>query len=45
MEAQTMKLLDSAEVDKIREAWDWQIIDGVTTNPVFLKDWAKVPKA
>jgi transaldolase len=34
MEAQEMKLfIDSAEVDKIREAWDWGIIDGVTTNP------------
>src|SRR6267154_1769992 len=29
-----MKLfLDSAEVEKIREAWDWGIVDGVTTNP------------
>ncbi len=29
-----MKLfIDSAEVDKIREAWAWGIIDGVTTNP------------
>ena len=29
-----MKLfIDSAEVDKIREAWEWGIIDGVTTNP------------
>jgi fructose-6-phosphate aldolase, TalC/MipB family len=25
--------IDSAEVDKIREAWEWGIIDGVTTNP------------
>jgi transaldolase len=34
MEAQEMKLfIDSAEVDKIREAWEWGIIDGVTTNP------------
>jgi transaldolase len=34
MEAKTMKLfIDSAEVDKIREAWEWGIIDGVTTNP------------
>jgi transaldolase len=34
METQAMKLfIDSAEVDKIREAWDWGIIDGVTTNP------------
>ena len=29
-----MKLfIDSAEVEKIREAWGWGIIDGVTTNP------------
>jgi transaldolase len=29
-----MKLfIDSAEVDKIREAWEWGIVDGVTTNP------------
>ena len=29
-----MKLfIDSAEIDKIREAWEWGIIDGVTTNP------------
>src|SRR5947208_16913002 len=29
-----MKLfIDSAEVDKIKEAWGWGIIDGVTTNP------------
>src|ERR1041385_862702 len=34
METQEMKLfIDSAEVDKIREAWEWGIIDGVTTNP------------
>jgi len=34
MEAKKMKLfIDSAEVDKIREAWAWGIIDGVTTNP------------
>jgi transaldolase len=34
MEAKKMKLfIDSAEVDKIREAWEWGIIDGVTTNP------------
>lgn len=25
--------IDSADVEKIREAWDWGIIDGVTTNP------------
>src|SRR6266705_5631694 len=29
-----MKLfIDSTEVDKIKEVWDWGIIDGVTTNP------------
>ena len=29
-----MKLfIDSAEIDKIKEAWSWGIIDGVTTNP------------
>src|SRR5262245_1050593 len=34
MEAKKMKLfIDSAEVEKIREAWQWGIVDGVTTNP------------
>jgi transaldolase len=34
MEAKKMKLfIDSAEVEKIRETWEWGIIDGVTTNP------------
>ncbi len=29
-----MKLfIDSADVEKIKEAWSWGIIDGVTTNP------------
>lgn len=29
-----MKLfIDSADVPKIKEAWEWGIIDGVTTNP------------
>src|ERR1700685_574480 len=29
-----MKLfIDSADVEKIKEAWSWSIIDGVTTNP------------
>jgi transaldolase len=29
-----MKLfIDSADVEKIKEAWGWGIIDGVTTNP------------
>lgn len=25
--------IDSADVEKIREAWDWGVLDGVTTNP------------
>ena len=25
--------IDSADVEKIKEAWSWGIIDGVTTNP------------
>jgi transaldolase len=25
--------IDSADVEKIREAWSWGVIDGVTTNP------------
>ncbi len=25
--------IDSADVERIKEAWDWGIIDGVTTNP------------
>jgi transaldolase len=25
--------IDSADVEQIRQAWDWGIIDGVTTNP------------
>ena len=29
-----MKLfIDSADVQQIKEAWSWGIIDGVTTNP------------
>jgi transaldolase len=32
-----MKLfIDTADVDKIREAWSWGIIDGVTTNPTHV---------
>ncbi len=44
--------IDSADVASIKEAWDWGIIDGVTTNPSHVAktgrkhlDWAKVPKA
>ena len=25
--------IDSADVERIREAWSWGIVDGVTTNP------------
>lgn len=28
--------LDTADVQKIRTAWDWGILDGVTTNPTHL---------
>src|SRR5437667_7215141 len=32
-----MKLfIDSAEIEKIKEAWGWGIIDGVTTNPAHV---------
>lgn len=32
-----MKLfIDSADIEKIREAWSWGIIDGVTTNPTHV---------
>jgi len=33
-----MKLfLDTADVSQIRQALDWGILDGVTTNPSLLK--------
>ena len=25
--------IDSANIDEIKQAWDWGIIDGITTNP------------
>src|SRR4029079_14677934 len=29
-----MKLyIDTADIDQIKEAWSWGIVDGVTTNP------------
>lgn len=32
-----MKLfIDTADIEKIRRAWDWGIIDGVTTNPTHV---------
>ena len=42
-----MKLfIDSADVEKIREAWGWGIIDGVTTNPSHVaktgRKWGEV---
>ena len=32
-----MKLfIDTAIIDEIKEAWDWGILDGVTTNPTHV---------
>jgi transaldolase len=32
-----MKLfIDTADIDQIREAWSWGIVDGVTTNPTHV---------
>ncbi len=28
--------LDTANIDEIREAWSWGVIDGVTTNPTLI---------
>ncbi len=39
-----MKLfIDTAEVDQIREAWSWGIIDGVTTNPSHVAKSGRKP--
>lgn len=27
------QFIDTAEAHQIKQAWDWGIIDGVTTNP------------
>jgi transaldolase len=35
--------IDSADVDKIRECWDWGIIDGVTTNPSHVAKTGRKP--
>ena len=29
--------IDSADLDEIRQAYDWGIADGVTTNPSLMK--------
>ncbi len=37
-----MKLfIDTADVAQIRQAWDWGIIDGVTTNPTHIANSGK----
>lgn len=37
-----MKLfLDTANINEIREAWDWGVIDGVTTNPSLVSKEGK----
>jgi len=35
--------LDTADVKQIREAWEWGIIDGVTTNPTHVSKTGRVP--
>src|ERR1700735_5440910 len=35
--------LDTADVKTIREAWDWGVIDGVTTNPTHVSKTGRVP--
>jgi transaldolase len=39
-----MKLfIDTADVNQIREAWGWGIIDGVTTNPTHVSKTGRPP--
>lgn len=39
-----MKLfIDTADVDQIREAWSWGIVDGVTTNPTHVMRTGRRP--
>jgi transaldolase len=39
-----MKLfLDTADVKQVQEAWDWGIIDGVTTNPTHVSKTGRRP--
>jgi len=39
-----MKLfIDTADVEKIKEAWSWGIIDGVTTNPTHVMKAGRKP--
>ncbi len=35
--------LDTAEVEQVREAWSWGIIDGVTTNPSHVRKSGRKP--
>ena len=34
--------VDTADLDEIREAYSWGIVDGVTTNPSLIKKAQKV---
>ena len=35
--------LDTADVNQIREAWSWGVIDGVTTNPTHVSKTGRPP--
>ncbi|HEX4644001.1 MAG TPA: fructose-6-phosphate aldolase [Verrucomicrobiae bacterium] len=35
--------LDTADVKQIREAWEWGVIDGVTTNPTHVSKTGRPP--
>jgi transaldolase len=35
--------LDTADIQKIRTAWDWGILDGVTTNPTHVLATGRKP--
>ena len=38
----TMQIyVDTADIDEIREAFTWGIVDGVTTNPSLIKKAAQ----
>ena len=37
--------IDSAEIDQIKEAYSWGIVDGVTTNPSLIKKAVEKLKA
>jgi transaldolase len=37
--------IDSADIDQIREAFSWGIVDGITTNPSLIKAACEQMKA